>query len=88
MGKTWEEQYFDTEPLSENSEVKSKDYMLDVLYTLELNRNSRFDEEFWPEVGEWCTDCTEHRRVQFVIGKVLEKGKALDGRTMSSARYL
>ena len=79
LGKTWDEQYFDTEALSENSEVKSEDYMLDVLYTLELNPNSRFDEEFWPEVVEWCTGCTEHRRVQFVIGKVLEKVKALDG---------
>lgn len=35
--KTWDEKYFDTEALSENSEVKSKDYILDTLYTLELD---------------------------------------------------
>ena len=50
--KTWDEQYFDTEALAENKEGKSEDYTLDILYTLELDPNSRFDEQFWPEVVE------------------------------------
>ena len=78
--KTWDEQYFDTEALSENTEVKSEDYMLDMLYTLELDPNSRLDEQFWPEVVEWCSGRKEHRRVIFVNRKVLEKVKALEGK--------
>ena len=78
--KTWDEQYFDTEALAENKEVKSEDYTLDILYTLELDPKSRFDEQFWPEVVEWCSVCREHRRVIFVNQKVLEKVQALDGK--------
>ena len=78
--KTWDEQYFDTEALSENTEVKSEDYTLDILYTLELDPNSRFDEQFWPEVVEWCSGCKEHRMVSFVNRKVLEKVQALEGK--------
>ena len=77
--KTWDEKYFDTEALSENSEVKSEDFMLDTLYTLELDPNFRFNEELWPEVVEWCSSCREHRRVKFVNKKVLAKVQALDG---------
>ena len=64
-GKTWDEQYFDTEALLENSEVMSEDYMLDMLYTLELDPKCRLDLDFWPEVVEWCSGCKEHRRVSF-----------------------
>ena len=53
---------------------------MDILYTLELDPNSRFDEQFWPEVVEWCSGCKEHRRVSYVNRKVLEKVKALEGK--------
>ena len=79
LGNSWDEKYFDTEALSENSEVKSEDFMLDTLYTLELDPNFRFKEELWPEVVEWCSSCREHRRVKFVNKNVLAKVQALDG---------
>ena len=79
-GKTWDEKYFDTEALAENSEVKSKDYILDTLYTLELDPKFRSSEDLWPEVVEWCSSCKENRRTKFVSKQVLEKVKALDGK--------
>ena len=79
-GKTWDERYFDTEALSENSEVKSEDYILDTLYTLEMDPMFRFSEDLWPEVVEWCSSCKENRRTKFVSKQVVEKVQALDGK--------
>ena len=79
-GKSWDEKYFDTEALSENSEVKSEDYILDTLYTLELDPKFRFSEDLWPEVVEWCSSCKENRRVRFVSKEVFDKVQALDGK--------
>ena len=78
--KTWDEKYFDTEALSENSEVKSEDYILDTLYTLELDPKFRFSEDLYHEVVEWCSSCKENRRTKFVSKQVLEKVQALDGK--------
>ena len=75
-GKSWDERYFDTEALSENSGAKSEDYMLDTLYTLKLNPKFRFSEELWPGVVEWCSGCKKHRRVLFKGKEVLAKVQA------------
>ena len=60
--------------------MKSKDYILDTLYTLELDPLFRFSEDLYPEVVEWCSSCKENRRTKVVSKQVLEKVQALDGK--------
>ena len=77
-GKSWDERYFDSEALSENKVAKSEDYMLDTLYTLEVDPKFRFSEVLWPEVVEWCSGCKEHRTVLYKCKDVLAKVQALN----------
>ena len=52
--------------MSENRNINSEDYQMDLLLTLEDDPMAK-DDEFWPELNEWCSSCKSTRKVKFVL---------------------
>ena len=63
-GKSWEENEWDEEAMSENRVINSEEYQLDLLLSLEDDPAAR-EDEFWPELNEWCSSCKKTRKVKF-----------------------
>ena len=63
-GKSWEENEWDEEAMSENNVINSEEYQMDLLLSLEDDPSAR-EDEFWPELTEWCSLCKKTRKVKF-----------------------
>ena len=63
-GKSWEENEWDEEAMSENRVINSEEYQLDLLLSLEDDPAAR-EDDFWPELNEWCSSCKKTRKVKF-----------------------
>ena len=63
-GKSWEENEWDEEAMSENKVINSEEYQLDLLLSLEDDPTAR-EDELWPELNEWCSFCKKTRKVKF-----------------------
>ena len=62
-GKSWEENEWDEEAMSENKVINSEEYQLDLLLSLEDDPTAR-EDELWPELNEWCSYCKKTRKVK------------------------
>ena len=87
-GKSWEENEWDEEAMSENRVINSEEYQIDLRLSLEDDPMAK-DDEFWPQLTEWCSSCKSTRKVKFVLDEndkkdlkmenVAEKKLSLEG---------
>ena len=52
--------------MSENRNINSEEYQTDLLLTFKDDPMAK-DDEFWPELNEWCSSCKSTRKVKFVL---------------------